>query len=37
MQREKLYNLHTTAYFIIALFAFKMDKILSDQSSTVRK
>jgi hypothetical protein len=31
MQREKLYNLHKTAYFIVALFVFKMGKILSDQ------
>jgi hypothetical protein len=37
MQREKLYNLHKTAYFIVALFVFKMNKILSDQISTVRK
>ena len=37
MQREKLYNLHKTAYFIVALFVFKMDKTLSDQISTVRK
>src|ERR1700733_9552633 len=37
MQREKLYNLDKTAYFIVAFFVFKMDKILSDQISTVRK
>jgi hypothetical protein len=33
MQREKLYNFHWTAYFLSALFIFKMDKILSDQIS----
>jgi hypothetical protein len=33
MQREKLYNLHKTAYFIVAVSVFKMSKILSDQSS----
>src|ERR1700722_292266 len=37
MEREKLYNLHKPAFFIVALFAFKMDKIFSDQISTVRK
>ena len=37
IQYEKLYNLHKTAYFIVALFVFKMDKILSDQISTARK
>ena len=37
MQREKLYNLHKAACFIVALFAFKIDKILSDQISTGRK
>ena len=37
MQREKLYNLHKTAYFIVALFVFKMHKILINQISTVRK
>jgi len=37
MQREKLYNFHKTAYFIVALIVFKMDKILSDQISMVRK
>ncbi len=37
MQREKLYNLLRTAFFIVAIFAFKMVKILSDQISTVRK
>ena len=37
MQRGKLYNLHKIAYFIVALFVFKMDKILSDQISIVRK
>jgi hypothetical protein len=37
MQREKLYNLHKIAYFIDAAFVFKLDEILSDQISTVRK
>jgi hypothetical protein len=37
MQREKLYNLHKTPYFIFAFFVFKVNKLLSDQSSTVRK
>src|SRR5690348_5108154 len=37
MQREKLYNLHTTAYFIVAFSVFKMKKILSNQFSVVRK
>ena len=37
MQREELYNLHRTAYLIVALFVFKMDKTLSDQILTVRK
>ena len=37
MQREKLYNLHKIAYFIGAFFVFKVDKILSDQISTVQK
>ena len=37
MQREKLYNLHKTVCFIVALFVFKMKKILNDQFSTVRK
>ncbi len=26
MQRDKLYNLHKTAYFIVAYFIFKMEK-----------
>ncbi len=29
MQREKLYNLHPTTYFIGALYVFIMDKLLS--------
>jgi hypothetical protein len=29
MQREKLYNLHKSTYFIVALFVFRMDKILA--------
>ena len=37
MQREKLYNLYRTVYFIVALLAFIMSKILNDQFSTVRK
>ena len=37
MQREKLYTLHTTAFFIVALFVFKMDKTFSNQILTVRK
>ena len=32
MQREKLYNLYTTTYIIVALFIFKTDEI-----STVRE
>ena len=37
MQREKLYNLRKTAYFIVAFVVFKMNKILSNQFSIVRK
>ena len=37
MQREKLYNFHRTAYFIVALSVFEMDKILSDQFSKIFK
>jgi hypothetical protein len=37
MQHKKLYNLHKIAYFIVALLVFKMNKILSDQFSSVRK
>ena len=37
MQREKLYNLHKSAYFIGAPFVFKMNRILSDQISTLQK
>jgi hypothetical protein len=37
MQREKLYNLYKTAFTTVALFAFKIDKIWSDQIPTVRK
>ena len=37
MQREKLYNLFKTAYFIVALFVFKMDRTMSDQILTLRK
>jgi hypothetical protein len=35
MQREMLYNLQRTAYFIVAFFVFKMDKILSVEISTL--
>ena len=31
MHCEKLYNLHKITYFIVALFVFEMDKILSNQ------
>jgi hypothetical protein len=37
MQREKLYKLHRTANFTIVIFLFKIDKILSDQISALRK
>jgi hypothetical protein len=37
MQREKLYNLHKTAFPTVTLFAFKIGKIWSDQILTVRK
>ena len=37
MQREKLYNLHKATYFIIALFVFKMDKVLRDQGFVTAK
>ncbi len=37
MQREKLYNLHETDYFIVVLSFVKMDKSLSNQISTTRK
>jgi hypothetical protein len=37
MQREKLYNLHKIAYFIVAPFVLKMGKILSDPILTARK
>ena len=37
MQREKLYNLHKTACFITAGFVFKMDKILSENYSLMKK
>jgi hypothetical protein len=35
MYYEKFYNLQSSAYFIFALFAFKIDKILRVQISTV--
>jgi hypothetical protein len=37
MQREKLYNLHNTAFLIVALFTSKLVKILSNQILAVRK
>src|SRR5690348_14740239 len=37
MQRVKLYNLHKVTCFIVTYFAFKMDKLLSNQISTPRK
>jgi hypothetical protein len=37
MQREKLYNLHKTAYFAVATSAFKIDKILRNQIPTLQK
>ena len=37
MQREKLYNLHKTTYFIIAPFVFKVDNVLRDQSFITAK
>ncbi len=37
MQREKLYNLHKTTYFIVAPFVFKMDKDLRDQILGIAK
>mgnify|MGYP007095248442 CR=1 FL=1 len=37
MQREKLYNFHKTTYFLIALFVFKMGKVLSDGTLAVVK
>jgi hypothetical protein len=37
MQREKLYNLHKTTYFIVAPFVFKMDKVLRDQILGIAK
>jgi hypothetical protein len=37
MQPKKLYNIQNKTYFIVALFVFKMSKILSDQFLTVQK
>jgi hypothetical protein len=37
MQLEKLYNLHKTISFIVVIFLFKIDKILSHQISTLQK
>ena len=37
MQREKLHNLHKTAFFIAVLIAFKMIKNLKGYILTVRK
>jgi hypothetical protein len=36
MQREKLYNLHRTVHFTVVIFPLKIDKMLSDQSLTLR-
>ncbi len=37
VQHEKLYNLHWIANFTVIIFLFKIEKILSDQISTLRK
>ena len=37
MQREKLYNLHKTATFTVALFVLKIDKIFNGQISMLQK
>ncbi len=37
MQIEKLHNLHKTTCFIVALFVFKMNKILRDQILDIAK
>jgi hypothetical protein len=37
MWREKLYNLHKTTYFIVALFVFKMGNVLRDQILGIAK
>ena len=37
MQREKLYKLHKTAYFIAGLFVFKIGKIFNDQIFAIWK
>ena len=37
MQREKLYNLHTTALFIAVFFAFQSVKNVKGQILNVRK
>ncbi len=37
MQREKHYNLHKITYSIVAIFVFRMNKILRDEFSIVRE
>ena len=37
MQHEKLYNLHRTTNSTVAFFVFKIDKVLSEQLSTLRE
>ena len=37
MQREKLHNFQKTAYFLVALFVFKMDKVLRNRTLAVVK
>jgi hypothetical protein len=37
MQREKLYNWHTTANFTVTFFVLKIDKVLSDRILTLRE
>ncbi len=37
MQREKLYELHKTTYFFVAVFVFKTNQVLSDQISMLLK
>ncbi len=37
MQREKLYNLHKTTYFIVVLFGSRLDKILAIKLSSCEK
>jgi hypothetical protein len=37
MQREKLYNLHKTTYFVVPPFVFKISKLLRDQILGIAK